>query len=291
MKAEFGSCRTHVRRRRVGTSTTGAPDWKLFFGSGGRWNDCHCGRAFWRCWLYDVERAQKRFMPASTFKVPHALFVLDAGAVRDAPGDSDGVKRDFDGWNQDQTLRSSMRHSTVWVYQQFAREIGEVREKEYLTLDSVWQRRPVRRCRSLCSTATLPDFSHGTGGFPAKTVSKRASVQGRASASGQGYHDRRGRARIAILRAKTGWQARVEPQIGWWVGWVETPTGAVIFALNIDLPGGKEGCAETGRRLSDRYSSRSEHFRAETCTGFSRRISPLQTVLPPLRNWMRSSRS
>ena len=26
-----------------------------------------------------------------------------------------------------------MRHSTVWVYQQFAREIGEVREKEYLT--------------------------------------------------------------------------------------------------------------------------------------------------------------
>ena len=27
-------------------------------------------------------------------------------------------------------------------------------------------------------------------------------------------------------------------QIGWWVGWVETPTGAVIFALNIDLPGG-----------------------------------------------------
>ena len=41
-----------------------------------------------------------------------------------------------------------------------------------------------------------------------------------------------------ILRAKTGWQARVEPQIGWWVGWVETPTGAVIFALNIDLPGG-----------------------------------------------------
>ena len=41
----------------------------------------------------------------------------------------DGVKRDFDGWNQDQTLRSSMRHSTVWVYQRFAREIGEVREK------------------------------------------------------------------------------------------------------------------------------------------------------------------
>ena len=77
-----------------------------------------------------------------------------------------------------------------------------------------------------------------------------------------------------ILRAKTGWQARVEPQIGWWVGWVETPTGAVIFALNIDLPGGMKD-APKRRRLSDRYSSRSEHFRAETCTGFSWCISPL----------------
>ena len=37
---------------------------------------------------YDVERAQKRFMPASTFKVPHALFALDAGAVRDEFQDS-----------------------------------------------------------------------------------------------------------------------------------------------------------------------------------------------------------
>ena len=45
---------------------------------------------------------QKRFMPASIFKVPHALFALDAGAVRDEFQVIrwDGVKRDFDGWNQ-----------------------------------------------------------------------------------------------------------------------------------------------------------------------------------------------
>jgi beta-lactamase class D len=35
-----------------------------------------------------------------------------------------------------------------------------------------------------------------------------------------------------ILRAKTGWSGT----IGWWVGWVERPTGAVFFALNIDTP-------------------------------------------------------
>ena len=44
------------------------------------------------------------------------------------------MKRDFDGWNQDQTLRSSMRHSTVWVYLS-SLPVRSVRcaKKEYLT--------------------------------------------------------------------------------------------------------------------------------------------------------------
>ena len=35
-----------------------------------------------------------------------------------------------------------------------------------------------------------------------------------------------------ILRAKTGWEGRM----GWWVGWVEWPSGPVFFALSIDTP-------------------------------------------------------
>jgi beta-lactamase class D len=35
-----------------------------------------------------------------------------------------------------------------------------------------------------------------------------------------------------ILRAKTGWSGRM----GWWLGWVEWPTGPVFFPLNIDTP-------------------------------------------------------
>ena len=74
------------------------PDWKPFF---------RIRRSMERLSLrtscsgemlaYDVERAQKRFMPASTFKVPHALFALDAGAVRDEFQGFGGMKRDFDG--------------------------------------------------------------------------------------------------------------------------------------------------------------------------------------------------
>ena len=97
---------------------------------------------------------------------------------------------------------------------------------------------PTRPEVSIASGSTAPSgFQPWNRWISCENCIETSFRSGRASASGQGYHDRRGRARW-ILRAKTGWQARVEPQIGWWVGWVETPTGAVIFALNIDLPGG-----------------------------------------------------
>jgi beta-lactamase class D len=34
-------------------------------------------------WVCNKARAQKRYSPASTFKIPHTLFALDAGAVKD----------------------------------------------------------------------------------------------------------------------------------------------------------------------------------------------------------------
>ncbi|HAP0684695.1 TPA: class D beta-lactamase, partial [Escherichia coli] len=33
--------------------------------------------------VFDPVRSKKRYSPASTFKIPHTLFALDAGAVRD----------------------------------------------------------------------------------------------------------------------------------------------------------------------------------------------------------------
>jgi beta-lactamase class D len=85
-------------------------------------------------WVHDESRAHTRFIPASTFKIPHALIALDAGAVRDEfqVFRWDGTRRDIESWNRDQDLRSSMRNSVVWVYQHIARSIGEDGERRYL---------------------------------------------------------------------------------------------------------------------------------------------------------------
>ena len=66
--------------------------------------------------VHNMERAEKRYSPASTFKIAHSLFALDAGLLRDEFQVIawDGVKRPVAAWNQDQTLRSAVRNSAVW---------------------------------------------------------------------------------------------------------------------------------------------------------------------------------
>jgi len=81
------------------------------------------------------EECSRRTLPASTFKVPHALIALQTGVVTGKTVIKwDGTKRDYPTWNQDQTLESAIRMSAVWVFQQFATAIGRERELEYLRL-------------------------------------------------------------------------------------------------------------------------------------------------------------
>ncbi|QYG87536.1 class D beta-lactamase [Bacillus atrophaeus] len=87
-----------------------------------------------KTFIYNQERANQRFAPQSTFKVPNALIGLQVGAVEDEYSIKywDGVKREIDIWNQDHTLGSGMRHSVVWYYQAMAHDIGESRMKEWI---------------------------------------------------------------------------------------------------------------------------------------------------------------
>lgn len=191
-------------------------------------------------WLHDRERAQQQFSPASTFKIPHTLFALDAGVVSDEfqTFKWDGVERSFSGHNQDQNLRSAMRNSAIWVYQDFAREIGQERALEYLKKSHYGHM----------------DSSFGEGGYwvnGALTISAFEQIEflRRLYRNGlpfQTEHQRLVKDLIIveagytwILRAKTGWDG----QIGWWVGWVEWPEGPVFFAVNIDTPNRMEDLA------------------------------------------------
>ena len=199
--------------------------------------------------LHAAERAARRYSPASTFKVPHALFALDAGVVRDEFQviKWDGEKRWLDAWNRDQDLRSSMRNSVVWVYQQFARDIGEQREREYLEkinygnadpsggVDSFWLN-GVLQISALEQIEFLRKLYYNE--LPFKLDHQRLVKDLMINEAGNEW------TREWILRAKTGWGTSTDPGIGWWVGWVEWPEGPVFFALNIDMPNGIDDTAK-----------------------------------------------
>jgi beta-lactamase class D len=71
----------------------------------------------------------RRTLPASTFKVPHALIALDTGVITPATVMKwDGTKQDFPSWERDVTLDVAIKSSVVWFFQRAARTIGRDRE-------------------------------------------------------------------------------------------------------------------------------------------------------------------
>ena len=101
--------------------------------------------------VYDRTRAGKRYSPTSTFKVPHTLFALDAGVVKDEfqvfPWD--GVKEVMRRTIKIQNLRSAIRHSALWVYKKFAKAIGEEKARSYLSRISYGNMDPSTKGRCL----------------------------------------------------------------------------------------------------------------------------------------------
>ncbi len=184
-------------------------------------------------------RARQRFVPASTFKIPHLLFALDAGIATD-PGQTfrwDGVPRRFAHWNRDQTLAEAMRGSTVWVFQGFAKALGERRERRYLRRLGYGNR----------SIAGGIDRFWLDGGLAISAIEQIAFLRSlhRNALPFDDAHQRLVKDLILIetgprhaLHGKTGWMFESEAQLGWFVGWVDTPEGAVFFALNMDMPAG-----------------------------------------------------
>ena len=189
--------------------------------------------------LYDKARANKRYMPASTFKIAHALIALDTGIVEDEfqvfPWD--GKKRSIDSWNQDQDLRSSMRVSALWLYQQWAKEIGAEDEQKYLNKINYGNKKIGKDISKFWIDDSLKISANEQIDFLEKlyknellfsVADQRLVKDIMINEAGDEW----------ILRAKTGWGVTQENSIGWWVGWVEKTDGPIFFALNIDMPNG-----------------------------------------------------
>jgi len=205
--------------------------------------------------LCNSKRANTRYLPASTFKIMNTLIGLQNKTVKDTDEifKWDGIHRDYDAWNRDLSLREAFRISAVWVYQELASRTGrEViekwlkkchygNEKTGPEINSFWLDgeiaisavEQVEFIRSLC-TENLP--------FEKSVQQEVKAIMLVDSVNGKELH------------AKTGWAARVEKQIGWYVGFVRDNDHCWVFALNIDMKKDEDSGLRAGisRRILDR---------------------------------------
>ncbi len=191
----------------------------------------------------DRERAETGFLPASTFKIPNSLIALETGVAADADATMfpwDKVVRDFDAWNQDHTLRSAFKASSLPTYQEIARKIGPERMQHYVDefnygnhdigsapIDMFWLNGRLR-------ISAMQQIS-----FLQKLYRNELPVSPRSQEIVRDimYIEP---SELGPLRGKTGAVGiGVEPgskaTLGWLVGWVEQSNKPYIFAMNIDV--------------------------------------------------------
>ncbi|MEJ7804771.1 MAG: penicillin-binding transpeptidase domain-containing protein [Telluria sp.] len=195
--------------------------------------------------VHNPMRARQGYVPASTFKILNSLIGLDTGVVKDVDQQKfrfSGVPFEVRGkpflppqCNKDVTLRTAFKFSCIPVYQELAKHVGMERYK-----------------------AVLNNLEYGTGELGAERL-EWFWLEGAYQVSAQQQVDLlvrlyRGelpfsarsmelvrdmmvveKAPTYTLRAKTGYLFSTQPEIGWYVGWLEKGDQAYVFALNLDM--------------------------------------------------------
>jgi beta-lactamase class D len=87
---------------------------------------------FYLC--YNRARFDSGYLPASTFKIPNSVIALEEKVIADTGQIFrwDGKEWPNESWNRDQTLRSAVRHSCIWVFFLIAEKVGIEKYYRYI---------------------------------------------------------------------------------------------------------------------------------------------------------------
>lgn len=185
---------------------------------------------------HDRGRAETRYIPASTYKIPHTLIGLATGAVAgvDEVLPYGGEPQPFEVWEKDMSLRDAIVISNVAIYRELARRIGLDRMQAQVsrlsygnarigeTVDGFWLHGPLK-ISAVEQTRFLAALAQGRLPFPARMQDDVREIV-RLEQRGE-----------STLYGKTGWENAPGPGVGWWVGWVDKDGRPFAFALNLDI--------------------------------------------------------
>ncbi len=183
------------------------------------------------------DRCDTRFIPASTFKLPHTMIGLETGEIPDEHFSIawDGSPQWQPSWERDHNLATAFRFSVFWFYQQVARQIGRQRMAQWLEhldygnqslegpIDRFWLDGPL----AISPNEQLYFLRRFLlGHLPISQRTMRITRQVALMEEGGDWQ----------LFGKTGWTQAGERHGGWIIGWCERQGRTVLFVLQAEAP-------------------------------------------------------
>ena len=204
------------------------------------------------------QRSKKQFVPASTYKIPHAIIAFETGAVVDehAMFPWDGKSRGVQAWDKHLSLAEAVPASAVWVFQAIAQRVGQERESAWVKklkygngdvgtendLNHFWLSGPLK-----ISAVEQVDFLHRlqSGSLDAEpsAMERTIDILKMDTVGNVSLYGKTG----AMLPVDDAGFLRInDPDLlpsdvehtGWFVGWIDrndSAGGPVFFSLNLDL--------------------------------------------------------
>ncbi len=182
--------------------------------------------------VYNAKRTNTPYVPASTFKIFNSLVALETGVVKDENEviKWDGVKREIPQWNQDHTMKTAIKVSAVWFYQELARRIGEKRMQNYINLTSYGNRDIGGGIDKFWLQGDLRISPKEQIDFLVKLHNNKLPFSPRAIAIVKNIITME-KTEDYVLRGKTG----LESDVGWYVGYLEHNGNTYFFATQLDI--------------------------------------------------------
>jgi beta-lactamase class D len=189
-----------------------------------------------KTYIYNDKRSKERFLPASTFKIVNTLIALQEKAVRDENEiiQWDGKDKGIPDWNKNQNMKIAFPVSCVWFYQELAKKVGNGKYLSYLKKMNYGNMKTGKDVDSFWLDGDLRISA-------LEQIDVLRNIYGETYAFDRTYYATLKTLMIVdkndsyIIRAKTGTTARVSPNIGWYVGYIETKDDVWFFACNMEL--------------------------------------------------------
>lgn len=180
---------------------------------------------------YNVDE-REAFVPASTFKIPNTLIILEEGLIKDISEviKWDGVERAFPSWNQDQTLKTAFQFSCVWCYQQYAKMIGDDTYHSYLRKFNYGNLKTGKELTRFWLDGDLRVSVQNQIQFLRKVYSEELPVNKKHFQTLKSIMLTDNQQQYKVF-SKTGWSGKN----GWYVGYLTTGNNVWFFANHIEV--------------------------------------------------------